>query len=222
MSDHLRVLIGIPSGGVWHAQFGVDLVSMVARFNMQKIPGYRTQELRVANVKSSILPKNRLDICKMAEQSHAHYVLMLDTDHTFPSDLLHRMIARGKGILAANCVTKTLPANPTAKTFNGTPEGATVYTDPTSTGVQEVWRVGTGVMLIRGDVLKKVPHSGWAMKYIPEHDTFQGEDWSWCEAAQAVGEKIWIDHDISKQIGHVGNLEYTHQYVGEISREAVA
>lgn len=216
---HLRVIVGVPSGQHWLAQFGVDLGSLMVRFYMLRVPGYGSQEMRVANVRSSILPKNRLDIIKAAKKADADYLLFIDSDHTFPSDLPHRLIAHGKPVVALNCVTKSLPAQPTARKKKiGDPQGEVVYSDPDKHGLEQVWRVGTGVMLIRKDAFNKIPHSAWAMVYKEEGDTYQGEDWSFCQACEDLDIPIYVDHDTSRMVGHVGNLEYTHDYVGEVVR----
>lgn len=216
MNKHLKVVVGIPSGQSWLAQFGVDVGSLMVNFYMQRVPGYNSQELRVANVRSSILPKNRMDIMNLARKSNADYLLFLDSDHTFPANLLHRMIAHGKPIVAANCVTKQIPAQTTARYADKDPRGVPVYTDD-KTGLEEVWRVGTGVMLLRKDVIQEIPNSAWAMKYLPDADTYQGEDWTFCQACQDRDIPIFVDHDLSREVGHIGNLTFTHDYVGDIS-----
>lgn len=213
---HLRVLIGVPSGPFWHAKFGLSLASLMVRFAMVQVPGYASQELRMINVKSSILPRNRLDIIKTAKEDQADFLLMLDSDHTFPTDLLHKLIAHDKPVVAVNCVTKQLPSQPTARAFEpGDHNGSPVYTDPESTGLQQVWRVGTGVMLLRRDAYEKVPHSAWGMHYREDVDSYQGEDWSFCAACERLSIPLFIDHDVSKNVGHEGMFLYTHDVVGD-------
>lgn len=214
--SHLKILIGVPSGQHWLAQFGVDLGSLMVNFYMKRVPGYQSQELRVANVRSSILPKNRMDIMNLARQADVDYLLFLDSDHSFPADLLHRLLAHDKQIVAANCVTKQIPAQTTARYRDADPKGAPVYTD-NKVGLERVWRVGTGVMLIRKDVIQAIPNSAWAMKYLPEADTFQGEDWTFCQACQEKNIPIFVDHDLSREVGHIGNFTFTHDYVGELA-----
>lgn len=219
MSNHLKVLVGVPSGQHWFAQFGVALGSMMVKFAMQRVPGYDSQELRVANVRSSILSKNRLDLVKLAKKADVDFLLMVDSDHTFPADMLHKLIGHNKPVVAVNCVTKQIPAQPTARRKKeGDHQGELVFSDEGNAGLERVWRVGTGVMLIRKDVLEKVPHSAWGMTYKEDADTFQGEDWGFCEACEELGIPIYVDHTLSRKVGHIGAFEYTHDVVGEIVR----
>lgn len=214
--DHLRVLLGVPSGPLWHASFGLSLAAMMVNFAMKQVPGYRSQELRLCNVKGSILPKNRLDIVKFAKREHADYILFLDTDHIFPVDTLHRLLAHRKAVVAANCVVKQIPSQPTARDKGLSRNGIPVFTDPDSHGLQQVWRVGTGVMLLHRVAFENVPHSCWAMTYDQEFDTYQGEDWGLCQALEKLDIPIFIDHDLSREIGHEGYLNFTHDLVGEL------
>jgi len=33
-----------------------------------------------------------------------------------------------------------------------------------------------------------------------------------CQAAKMAGKKIWIDHDLSKDIRHIGSFEFGHEH----------
>lgn len=211
----VKVVVGIPSGQFWNAKFGVDLVNMIAYCANRPFPGWQAQEVQIVNTRSSILARNRHDIVKAAQKLQADYLLFLDTDHTFPKELLHRLISHELPIVAANCVTKSIPASPTARSLGG-PQGEPVFTDPDRHDLEEVWRVGTGVMLIRMDVFEKIDGSCWEMKYLPHADTYQGEDWSFCEACEKALLPIYVDHSVSNRVGHEGNLVYTHELVGTL------
>lgn len=212
----LRIIIGVPSGGTWCAEFGTSLVSLVACFANSAVPGFSSHELRVANVRGSILPKQRLEILKAAKACEASHLLFIDSDQTFPADLVHRLVARGKDVVACNIATKQIPANTTARRKCADPQGESVFTDPESTGLERVWRVGTGVMLLSAKAYNQIPHGAFAMTYKPEADAYQGEDWNMCEALERAGVPIYVDHDTSKKIGHIGSLNYTHDYVGQV------
>lgn len=213
---HLRILVVVPSGSHWVADFATSLISLVASFANTPVPGYTSHELRVANIKGSILPKSRLNGLKAAKAADATHLLFLDSDHTFRPDLLHKLLAAGKDVVAANCVTKCLPAMTTARLKSADPQGEPVYSDPSSAGLQKVWRVGTGVMLLSRKAFEQIPHDAFAMMYKVEADTYQGEDWTMCEALEKAGVPIYVDHAVSRSVGHVGMLNFTHDYVGEV------
>ena len=42
---------------------------------------------------------------------------------------------------------------------------------------------------------------------------FIGEDMYFCREAQKAGFKVYIDHDLSKQVRHIGVLEFMHEHV---------
>ena len=219
----LRIAVVVPSGPTWVADFATSLISMIGYFTNTPVKGYRTESIRVLNIKGSVLPTSRLNGLKAAKAIDASHLLFVDSDHTFPPDMLHQLLHWHKDVVAVNCVTKSLPATTTARTFNPkNTQGDIIYSDPEKKGLLDrVWRVGTGVMLLSKKAYMQIPHDSFAMTYKPDADTYQGEDWTMCEALDNAGVPIYVDHGLSRQVGHVGNFNFNHDYVGEVIREAV-
>lgn len=210
--------------GMWHADFAISLMHMILAFNQFRVGNEKDQSLQVMHSRGSILPKQRCEMVKQALETKATHLLFIDSDHTFPRSTLHRLLAANKEVVAANCVTKTIPANPTARLApkDGDPGyGVPTYSDE-GRKLERVWRVGTGVMLVKTDVFRRTGLDIFSMYYRPEVENYQGEDWTMCEAFDRVGAEIWVDHDLSREIGHIGFFTYTHDYVGEITQEKVA
>jgi hypothetical protein len=219
-TENFNILIVVPSGTHWLAEFGVSLISMLGYFSNTRIGASKVQQYQLANVRGSILPNSRLKGLKAAKEVNATHLLYLDSDHTFPPDTLNRLLKHGKDCVAANCVTKTIPAMTTARKYSETnKQGTVVFSDLESTGLEKVWRVGTGVMLLSRRLFSKIPHDSFAMSYKSLDDTYQGEDWALCEAIEYEGCPIYIDHKLSREIGHIGSFIYTHDYVGTIIKE---
>lgn len=217
----LKVVLAIPSPGIWHADFALSLLGLQHKFMTVPIPGYRDHELQYCSSKGSILTKMRREAVEFALSIKASHVLWLDTDHTFPPILLHRLLSHKKEVVAANCVVKRIPSSPTARQYvEGKAQGAPVFSDPDKHGLEKVWRVGTGIMLVDTCVYEKTGSKIFNMYWREEFQTDQGEDWSMCEAVQAAGFDIYVDHDVSRAVGHIGMFEFTHDYVGEIVKEA--
>jgi len=219
------VAVIVPSGTSWVADFATSLISMMGYFMNNRVPGYTSHQFRVINIKGSILPTSRLNGLKAAKAIEATHLLYIDSDHTFPPDTLNQLLKWKKDCVAANCVTKSIPSMTTARSFN--PEdkqGTPVFSDPqgpTDNPLQKVWRVGTGVMLLSARAYNQIPHSAFAMTYKPDSDVYQGEDWSLCEALESFGCPIYVDHRLSRQIGHVGMFNFTHDYVGTLQQEEI-
>lgn len=225
-NDTLNVAVVVPSGATWIADFATSMISMMGYFINNRVPGYVSHQFRVINIKGSILPTSRLNGLKAAKAIKATHLLYVDSDHTFPPDTLNRLLQWRKDCVSVNCVTKSIPAMPTARTFNSLdPQGDPLFSDtqdPTAIPLQKVWRVGTGVMLLSARAYNQIPHSAFAMTYKPDVDVYQGEDWSMCEALESAGVPIYVDHKLSREVGHVGTFNFTHDYVGEVVREEIA
>lgn len=215
----LKVMVGVPSQMSSHARFFLCLQAMMNYCLMARIGEFKTQEIRLCNTRGSILPNLRLDIVKTALAERADFLLWLDSDQTFPKELLHMLMARRVDVVAANIATKTIPAGPTARRKSDkVREGVPVFTDPESSGLEKVWRIGCGVMLVNMKVYKKTGLNVFGQPWREEQQKYQGEDWTMCEAIEKAGFDIHIDHDVSKLVGHLGEYEFTHDVVGEIQK----
>lgn len=204
------VFIGVP-GKSWDADFGTSLLFMCLRMAANGIPH------SIYSARGTILPQIRHKIVKAALEEKADYLLFVDTDQTFPPDMVERLLARDKAVIAANVATKQFPSTPTARRKGGHEHyGLPIYTHDRSPPLERCWRVGTGVMLIR---LSIFDHPGlreppwFQIEYIPELDNDRGEDWFFCEKLEAAGIPIWIDHELSLEVGHRGTITFDHTMV---------
>ena len=180
------------------------------------VPGYDKVELQLHNAKGSILPASRQRILKAALEAGATHLLFIDSDQTFPADLAHRLLSHGKLVVGCNVATKVLPPSTTARMKDGTASGAPFYTERDSKDLVKVWRLGTGVLLLNLNIfkreeLKKPPH--FQVEWNEERGDYTGEDWFFMERLEKAGVSIWVDQSLSRQIGHVGSLNYGHDMI---------
>jgi len=84
--------------------------------------------------------------------------------------------------------------------------GQRIATRPDSSGLEAVDSVGLAVMLMRTDVVADLARPWFRHDYEAGADV--GEDVSFCRRLRLAGHEILIDHDLSKEIGHIGAYTY--------------
>jgi hypothetical protein len=162
----------------------------------------------------TLLVSQRNELVNLAQKENATHILFIDSDMRFPADLFSRMLSRNVDVVAANCPKRRMPIGPTAGNWDPeTKRKITVFTRPESTGLEVVDMVGTGVMLCRMDVFDRIEKPWFATPWVPEANNYQGEDVYFCKLLKKAGIDVHIDHDISKQIGHIGSLAYKHEHI---------
>jgi hypothetical protein len=145
-------------------------------------------------------------------QEGCTHILFIDSDMRFPQDMIGRLIKHDLDIVATNCARRRMPTGPTAQLYKENGERELVWTMPESTGLQEVGSVGMGVMLIKANVFEALAEPWFETPWRHDKRGYIGEDVYFCQKAAAAGFKIWIDHDVSKEIGHIGTFEFKHDH----------
>jgi len=166
----------------------------------------KSHVFNILNIKSSILPQGRQSIVDAAIEGDATHLLFIDSDMTFPPYLARVLLAHEKDVVGVNCPTRGFPCNPTARDAKQAP----VYSER-KTGLEKVWRLGTGILLISVAALRALPRPCFTPYWSEEKDAYVGEDWAFAEHLEEAGFPIWIDHDLSASIGHIGNYTFTQE-----------
>ena len=207
------LFIAIPCGTLVHTDFVMSLLSLVTSLHKPLKGGGHIGRFTVHVAQGSILPKQRHQLVLQAREQQYSHILFLDSDMAFPAFTAHQLFAAGKQVVAANCAVKKLPSVATARRDTGDGIGEVVFTTEETKGLEQVWRVGTGVMLISTSVFDELPIPWFDMVWSEQTGDYVGEDWRLCEKLQAAGIPIFIDHLLSQHIGHIGSYTYTHDDV---------
>jgi len=140
-----------------------------------------------------------------ARSDKCTHLVFLDDDMIFPSDTVYQLLRHRLPIIAANCTTRRLPVLTTAML------GGKRIKSFGKTGLEAVDGVGCAVMCVDMKVFELLPRPWFRTEYNPEKpDDFTSEDIYFCQLARKHGFDIWIDHDLSNQIGHCGDVEFHH------------
>ena len=193
----MRLVIGGPTRDTVPASFAVDLAQLYAHTLR-----WDAGAVWLRFIQSTYVHVGRNAVLAEAMQRQATHVLWLDTDMAFPPETALRLAAHDRPIVACNCVMRDPRLLCTAERA-----GARVETRPDSTGLEAVDSIGFGVLLMQADVVTDL-QTPWFRHGVTETGADIGEDRMVCRALRAAGHAIWIDHDLSKEIGHIGQYTY--------------
>ena len=187
--------ICVPSGGAWTASFGYDLVMASTRFASQG------GKVRMTMVQGSILPRNRADLVEESRKAGVTHLLWLDDDMRFPPDTIERLLDWGVDVVCAGYRKRNTPTESTATDL----AGRHVFSEG-KTGLDAIAQAGMGVMLTTLDAFDKIEQPYFMFGYIQETNEYVGEDTLLCSKWRDAGISIFIDHDLSNEVGHTNDF----------------
>jgi hypothetical protein len=201
------IAVCTPARDMVHTMYSYDLVNMVAYHTLNTNDAV---SLKISQ--GTLIANQRAELSLDAMQENCTHILFIDSDMRFPQDMIGRLLKHDLDIVATNCARRRMPTGPTAQLYKENGERELVWTMPESTGLQEVGSVGMGVMLIKANVFKALAEPWFETPWRVDKRGYIGEDVYFCQKAAAAGFKIWIDHDVSKEIGHIGTFEFKHDH----------
>jgi hypothetical protein len=189
-----RVAICIPSLQTVPTTFALALAQLARQ---TRLP------ILLFNVQGSLLPMARdqcIDAAKKAENSKRwDYFFFLDSDVLVPGDAVMRLVAHDKDVVGASYAQRT-GGPPMVGTFDNK------MLDPNARGLLEVLRLPTGCLLIKRHVFDKLKKPYFRLHADEATGTTRGEDVFFCETVRALGFKIWLDTDLTKEVGHLATI----------------
>lgn len=201
----MRLAIGGPTRDTVPASFAVDLAQLYA-YTRERGP-WKT--VTVGFIASTYIHCGREFFLESTIKQGATHVLWLDTDMSFPPETAVRLAMHDTPIVACNYVTRDGSNQHTALREDADQLiTGRVKTRPESSGLEAVDAVGMGVMLMRMDVVKNLPRPWFTHGRNPITGGDVGEDIVFCRALRAAGYTVYVDHELSKEVGHVGQHTY--------------
>jgi len=198
-----RVVICTPTRDEMHAKYVTSLVQMVQ--TTHSVWHERLEGVSYAAYSSSVLPSARYKLCLKAFELKATHLLWIDSDMSFPADMLLRFLDRDELIVGSNAVARTPPYQYCAQSSHG----VRMPTNRNSTGLQKAHRMGFGIVWMSIEVLQKIEPPWFSVDWIPDQEMFRGEDISFFERAEKAGIDFYVDHDLSKEVEHWGSFGFT-------------
>ena len=207
----LSIGVAVPQRGQNPSKFTNALVAMMTYSSLAL---QEVADIMYAAVDGTYIHTNRNDLTgTLLKEAKADSILWLDDDMTFPRDTLVRLLLHKVAVVGANYPTRRMPITPiTIKTIGGgiTPGVPTrLQTREEDTGIERVDAVGFGVCLVRSDVMWDVGYPWFETRWDKELGVNVGEDVDFCIKARAAGHDVFVDHGLSQEVRHIGQMEYS-------------
>ncbi len=219
----IKVAICVPTHDTVPAYFAYDLAAMIGWTTLIFTKEGAIEDVSLYFVKGTYVHTARQELLANALRGGADYVLFIDSDMRFPKDALVRLLARSEPFVGTNYAHRRIPPDYVAvKTSTRLDEdgeridGELLRTTLESEGLEEVEALGFGFVLIHTSVFQEMAKIHppkdkgpfWFFEYHPEVKTHVGEDVYFCRLAREAGATIFVDHDLSKMIRHIGQMEF--------------
>ena len=201
----MRLAIGGPTRDAVPAAFAVDVAHL---FAYTREHGPWGTNVFVNFVASTYIHVGREWFLEASIKQGATHILWLDTDMSVPRELAVLLAMHEQPIVACNYLVRQASG-----LFTAFRDGHRITTDWESTGIEAVEYVGMGAMLMRTEAVKGLRRPVFRHG-LNEDGGDIGEDVMFCRLLRAAGHTVYIDHDLSKRIGHIGQHTY------QINREA--
>lgn len=193
-----KITIGVPCNRVIRPKTMQCLLELVAK------GGYDFHT--VISEEGYTIAENRTYLAVQAINNKSEYLLFIDDDMTFEPDLLDKLIANGKDVCGVAYRPRADVGQITYFLDETHIKRIEESNDPKYKTLFECHATGTGVMLIKCEIFKKIPRPWFEFKYGPMGNCRQGEDWFFCEKARNNNFTIWADP--RPKVNHLGEIVY--------------
>lgn len=205
------VAVLTPTTGICRMGYTQCLVRMAMYFAQVRVfEDCQYQNLVPDSVEGSGIAENyERMVTKYLKDKEVHWThfLSIEDDMSFPFDALHRLARHRLPIVGVNYSTNKGPT----QRFTAVGLKGRMATNDDSTGLEEASLLPQGFTLVAREVYEAIPHPWFLMGYNPESGNYVYQDYYFSEQAKKAGFKLYVDHDLSKQIIHTGPKGYTYR-----------
>lgn len=197
----MKLAIAICSARDWKPHFGVALAGLVGFVLTNGVKDEKLEQFDlIIRSNCSNLCNGRSSVLEEAVARDFTHVLLLDDDGTFPANVIDDLAKHKKQVVAANLPHKSPDSLGTALGLDGQP----IKSD----GLVEVMACGLALALIDLSVLNGLPQPWFELRWLPPMKQVCGEDFYFIHKLRRAGVQVFVDQDLSRQCGHVGDFEF--------------
>jgi len=198
----LKVAVVIASTTkAYPSKFVECLSNMIAHFQHSDFNGEHS--IKVFTTYGHVLPEIRHRLIGDAISWEATHVLMLAPELTFPEDSIHKMLARGRGIVGVNYLVDF-----STRKFAAYRESGSIVPDARLPETEEVEGVSLGMCLFNMPVFEILDIPFFKYEQIGDTPAFYEDHVAFWEQVKMKKIPCVIDHQLSQEVKslHYGEL----------------
>lgn len=209
----MKIMILVPCYEKVDALFAFDLAQMMA-LTVAAMPADAGVELGLSMNIGTYAHSSRQELVNDALAQGATHILWLDSDMRFPRDLLIRLLQHQVPVVGINYSKRRFPPDFVAIEEIDIEKNVSkrLLTRDEDEGLAEVHALGFGAVLMERSVFVNLPdpeEQPWFwFEYLGPGRGQIGEDVYFCRLIREHGQRIFVDQDLSKECGHLGQFEY--------------
>lgn len=204
----MKLAVGICSHGNPPPDFTLCLLNLVAA---TMIAPKLFDEIDIKHKKQvSLLSQGRQEILDECLNEGFTHLLFLDDDMVFPPGLVRKLIKSGKKLIGVNSLRK----DPRQLIYTAKYEGGEYVKSKDRKGIDEIAKIGLAMFLIDLSAVKKTQRPHFEIRWNEETGCYTGEDYYFLNKLRAAGEKVYVDHELSNECGHIGQFVYSYRMYG--------
>jgi hypothetical protein len=200
----IKLSILVPTRDMVHSHFAYSLSQLIKTTTEAGIDTYLYFD------SSTILLNQREKLIEEAIKVESDYVLWLDSDMMFPSNVVLRLLSHNKDIVECNYMKRSIPMKTVAYTDLNNWD-SWVPLEPKEELVK-VQGVGMGCMLMKTKVFQDLTKPYFEFRYKEDTQDWFGEDFILLDKLQKNNYEIYIDTILSMDIKHMGIYAFGVKY----------
>lgn len=202
----IRLFISVPSCREWKPSFGSSFTAMNCNLVSKGIGNHKLTRIypEIAAQASCLSRARQLALNKAIAGNFTHW-LSLDDDMLFPNDVVDRLLAHDKPVVTANYRRKN------ADNVLGVCMGldGQIINSTGKTGIENIGWMGGGLFLADIQKIKSVPAPHFEVVWCEERQDYYDQDMYFSMKVRHHGHEIWCDHDLSQEVVHVGDYNFS-------------
>lgn len=216
MSERVRLAIGTATTGLCRIEWTESLVELIQELERDRPKNgtLKVEAFKLLYYCSSVIPENRNQVVKMAQEWKATHLLWVDDDMSFSPEVVKAVLgawlalkkemkADRPRILGANCIKRLYPLQYMAVSFDD--REVLSYA---SKGITQVKYTGNAFLLTEMEIYSKIEEPWFAFPWVQETKSTGTEDVFFMQRALEAGFGTFVIHELGEHIDHTGSWTF--------------